>query len=422
MDKIYAAIFKSVQVIAAFLDSVVNDSRLRLMGPHFEGDLYPEYDRLLKKAPIVRSFAMGGWLALGFDAVTDALKDSRLSSDLRNSPSISGVNRMLSGDGESTILDYSTLLNTDPPDHTRLRKLARTGFLHKYIQSLEPRIQALIDDCLNNVRGQAEFDLVETLARPLPANVIAEILGVEDTERDGFKLLTEVFLRNSMTFTFQAQRLAVTTYYQLVEFMDGVVQRKRSQPGNDLISSLIATEEDGEQLTAQEVTTTCILLMLAGYETTTRLIISMVFLLSRHSQMHLLREQPQLIPNAVEESLRFEAPVQFLIRVVMENMEFHGARMKKHQIVTICYAAANRDPAVNEHPHEFDIKREKINHVAFGYGVHLCLGAELARLEARLVMEMLLDRYRNLSVKSETPKWEPNYFVRGLEELIVNVS
>ena len=124
----------------------------------------------------------------------------------------------------------------------------------------------------------------------------------------------------------------------------------------------------------------------------------------------------------MEESLRFEAPVQFLIRVAMEDMEFHGAKVKKHQTMSICYAAANRDPAANVQPHEFDIRRTKVNHVAFGYGIHLCLGAELARLEARLAMEMLFDKYQNLSVKSTTPKWEPSYFVRGLDELIVKVS
>ena len=420
MEKFYATCFKAFQITTSFLDRVVHESRLA--DPSFKGDPYREYARLLQKAPLVRSFTTGGWVVLGFDAVTDALKDPRFSVDGRNSPIISRVSRITAGDGES-ILDQNTLLNTDPPNHTRLRKLARTGFLHKYVQSLEPRIRSLIDDCLDTVQGQGEFDLVQTLARPLPANVIAEILGVEDSERDGFTRLTEVFLRNSMVFTFQAQRLAVDTYRQLSDFMDQVVQRKRSQPGNDLISQLIDAEEEGEQLSAQEVTSTCILLMLAGYETTTRVIGSMMFLLSGHKdQMQLLREQPQLIPNAVEESLRFESPVQFLLRVAMEDMEFHGAKIKKQQIVTICYAAANRDPAANEHPHEFNITRAKINHVAFGYGIHLCLGAELARLEARLALEMLLERYRSLVAKSDTPKWEPGYFVRGLEELVVNVS
>ncbi|HIG39836.1 MAG TPA: cytochrome P450 [Gammaproteobacteria bacterium] len=125
--------------------------------------------------------------------------------------------------------------------------------------------------------------------------------------------------------------------------------------------------------------------------------------------------------NAVEESLRFESPVQFLIRIAMEDMKFYGTSIKKHQTVTICYAAANRDPGANNRPDEFDITRKKISHVLFGHGIHLCLGAELARLEARLAIETLLEQYPNLSVKSAIPKWEPNHFVRGLEELIVNV-
>jgi cytochrome P450 len=238
MEKINAAIFKFAQIVASFLDRVVNRNALRLGGDEFHDDPYTEYDRLLTQAPLVRSFAMGGWVVLGFDAVTDALKDSRFSSDARNSPGVSSASRMWAGDGEPTILDYGTLLNTDPPDHTRLRKLARAGFLHKYVQSLAPRIQTLVDDCLSNVRGRQEFDLIETLARPLPANLIAEILGVEEIERDGFRRLSEVYMRNSMVQTFSAQRIAIDTYRQLLEFMDKVVQRKRSEPGADLISQL----------------------------------------------------------------------------------------------------------------------------------------------------------------------------------------
>ena len=167
----------------------------------------------------------------------------------------------------------------------------------------------------------------------------------------------------------------------------------------------------------------CVLLMIGGYETTTRLIGNAVYLLLRHPrQMEYLRDDPALLPNAIEEVLRFEPPFQFIVRNAREDVIFQGKHIKKNHTVSLLIAAANRDPAANENPHEFDIRREKINHITFGHGIHLCLGAELARLEGRVALEMILARYPKITLATEIPKWESGYVVRGLEELLLEVE
>ncbi len=420
MAKMLATVFKAAQVGGSFLDRIINDSHLG--NPEFTGEPYPEYERLLRKGPVIRSYVGGGWCLLSYDAVIEALKDPRFSVDMRNSPNISRMQRMAYR-GEKSMLGYPTLLNTDPPDHGRLRKLARTGFLRKYVQSLEPRIRELTDECLSTVQAKGQFDLVEALARPLPAYLISEILGVERDQRDRFRKLTERFFGNAGVIDFAAIRHANEAYAEILDFMEAVVEKKRVNPSEDLISALIAAEEDGEQLSAQELTTTCAILMIGGYETTMRLIGNVVYLLLRHpDQMRHLRENPEMSRKAIEETLRFEPPLQFVIRIAMEDMTFHGKRIKKHHTAILVIAAANRDPAANDRPHEFDIRREQINHVAFGHGIHLCLGAELARLEGRLALEMLLDRFPRMALHAETPRWEPGYAVRGLEELVLDVA
>ena len=205
--------------------------------------------------------------------------------------------------------------------------------------------------------------------------------------------------------------------------MENIVEGKRNNLGDDLISLLISADTDGEKLSSREVTRMCVLLMAAGYETTTRLIGNAVYLLLQNpDQLQYLRSDPKLIPQAIEEVLRFEPPVQTLTRTATEDMEILGEQIKKHQTVVLVIAAANRDPAANDSPHEFNIHREKINHIAFGHGIHLCLGAELARLEAKVALEVLLERYRIIELDTGTPKWEQSYLMRGLDELPLRIS
>ena len=419
MPSVASAVLRTVQRSGSFLDRVVNGSPIG--DPKFEGDPYSLYARLLAKGPLVRSYVMGGWSLLSFQAVHEALRDPRFSADVVQNPMINRIYRFAAR-GNSTLLDNPMFVSTDPPEHGRLRKLARHGFLHRYVQSLEPTIRRMTDECLTNAQGSGRFDLMATLARPLPASVISHILGIDLDDRERFKRLSEVFTRSSAVIDLDSIRQADAAFREMLDFMQEAIEKRRASPGDDLISTLITTEEDGDRLTAREVTSMGTLLMFAGYETTMRLIGNAVYLLLRHpAQMQCLREHPALLPNAIEEVLRFEPPAQFVTRTALEDVEFFDKRIRKDQILTLMIASANRDPAANENPHVFDVRRDNIKHIAFGHGIHLCLGAELARLESRIALEMLLERFPSMELYAE-PAWESGYWVRGLRELVVDTT
>jgi len=419
MPSVGSVIFKTVQRTGSFLDRVVNDSPIG--DPKFQGDQYSQYARLLAKGPLIRSYVAGGWSLLSFQAVHEAMHDLRFSSDVFQNPTINRMSRFAIR-GNSSLLDNPMLVSIDPPEHSRLRKLARQGFLHKFVQSLEPQIRRITDECLTSVQDRGQFDLIATLARPLPANLISHILGIELDEREPFKRLSEAFLRNSFVIDFDSMGRADAAFRDMLDFVQIAIDKRRSKPGDDLISNLITAEEDGDRLSAQEVTRTAVFLMFAGYETTMRLIGNAVYLLLRHpDQMQYLREHPGLLPNVIEEVLRFEPPLQFVIRTASQDMEFHGKRIRKDQFLTLIIASANRDPAANENPHVFDIHRQEIKHIAFGNGIHLCLGAELARLESSIALEMLLERFPRMELHTQ-PRWEPGFWIRGLEELTLDTT
>ena len=420
MQKLLGVIFKIVQMTASFFDRTINDHRLG--APEYFGDPYPEYERLLARGSVIRTYVVGGWSVLGFDAVSAVLTDPRISSDLMKNPTIRRMYRMSSG-GDSRILKNPLMLSMDPPEHSRIRKLARGGFLHKFVQSLEPKIRRLTNQCLDRVESQKQIELISVLARPLPAMLISDLIGVEVADRDRFRTLAEVFLQNVTVIEFSALVKADKAMGEMLDFMENIVEGKRNNLGDDLISLLITADTDGEKLSSREVTRMCALLMAAGYETTTRLIGNAVYLLLQNpDQLQDLRSDPKLIPQAIEEVLRFEPPVQTLTRTATEDMEILGEQIKKHQTIILVIAAANRDPAANASPQEFNIHREKINHIAFGHGIHLCLGAELARLEAKVALEVLLERYPIIELDTGTPKWEQSYLMRGLDELPLRIS
>ena len=419
MGRLYSALFGIFQLVAGLLDRYVTGGYFDVGG---RSDPYQQYERMRRNGAVVRSYVAGGWLVVGYAEVKEAATDPRFGVDVRKSPFIQRMVRMLARGEEVSFLDHVTLLNRDPPDHTRLRKLARQGFLHGYVQSLEPNIRQLVDECLGTVQGQGSFDLMETLAGPLPAFLISDILGVPRADRDKFQDWSETIAKYARTITYDGIRRTNVAYKAVLDYLADVVEYKRAHPADDLISRLIAAEEEGEKLSLEEVHSTGLLLLIAGHETTARLIGNAVYLLLSHpDQLALLRSKPSLLPNAVEETLRFEPPVLHTTRIALENVDFHGRTIEQFQTVELVIGAANRDPSANERPNEFDIRRDHPEHVAFGYGPHLCLGAELARLEARTALEMLLARYPRLRLESDAPAWGDSDFMRGLDELIVSV-
>jgi len=411
---------------AAFLglglaEKIRHGQSINLFSPGFRQNPHRAFADARKRGPVYYSLAIRAWWVTGFDQVREVLRDPRFSSDVRKFPKRADAIRKQIGDDAFRLENFEnpSMLNLDPPDHTRIRRLATHAFTAKYIASLEPRIRIIVDRCLDSLANQGSFDLMETLAKPLPAIVIAEMMGLPETDHARFQAWSEDLIAGTATNDPDVVVRAQASSRALIEYFAGIIESRRGDPGDDLIGQLMAAEEAGDKLNTQELYNTCLLLLVAGHETTTRLIGNgLYWLLKRPEQLARLRADPALLANAVEEMLRFEPPVMATQRFALEDMNFHGADLKKGDALFIGLAAANRDDRAIDRPNEFDIGRDKVSQVSFGYGIHLCIGATLARLEGRVAFERLLDRYPDLSLPDE-PEWGANPFFRGFDSLDV---
>lgn len=404
-------------------DYYVNHSVVHLHNPDFKHDPYPTYNTLRQRGAILASAANRGWVVSGYKEIEELLRDKRISNDLRKNTFLVNLIKFATGGIEVPMLDNPTMLNQDPPDHTRLRKLVATGFMHKYIDSLAPMIEQRVDELLDAIPLDANvIDFIQSLAGPLPAIVIAQMLGVPKTEQHKFERWSQDLLGLTEINNPEAIHLAAQANTDMRNYLATLTEIKRKQPGDDLISQLIAVEEAGDRLTLDELYSTCVLLLTAGHETTTRLIGNCLYLLLQDDkQMSIVRSSEHFLVNALEETLRIEPPVQNTVRFVDEAMVFRNRKLKSGQMVLLCIAAANRDPAINDQPDSFDVKRENIKHLSFGYGIHLCLGMSLARMEAKIALTKILQRYPNLTNAENKPSWGDNDFFRGLKTLRVSV-
>ena len=382
-------------------------------------DPYPYFEALRTESPIIRSYMYSGWAVTGHQEITHLMRRDDISSDFRTSKSFSRLMKFAAGGASVPIIDNPNMLNLDAPDHTRLRKLITHRFTHKYVQSLEPQITHQCQSLVDKIDLQpGQFDLMEAIAKPLPALVIADMLGVPESMYKQFQSWSEALLGGAMIDQPEMIRNAGDANDELIAYFETLTDEKRKNPGQDLISQLIQTEEEEDRLSLKELHINCILLLIAGHETTTRLIGNGMLLLLQHpEQLALLQERRELIPNAIEEMLRYEPPVQAFSRIVLKDFEYKGYQFKKGQVVILFYAAANRDPNLNENPQVFDIERDDPKHVSFGYGAHLCLGMSLARLEAKIVFNQLLDNFPAAALVDNKPNWGENPFFRGLNTL-----
>ena len=381
-----------------------------------EGNLVPD-SISLSDTQLIRG-------SLGFEEAQALFLDKRFGTDLRKNKFLTKMIRLASAGRNVSFLDNPTMLNLDPPDHTRLRKLVSQGFLHKYIMSLEPQIEEIVDQCLAGFTAPAtQFDVVTDLAKPLPAIVIGRLLGLPNEDIPYFQELSEKLLGLSAIGDDERMEAGGIANEALIDYFRGVIEEKRRNPGQDMIGRLIAAEEEGDRLTAEEMYSTCVLLLVAGHETTTRLISNGMYALLRHpDQIKMLIDDPSLMPNAIEEMLRFDPPVQLMPRFALQDCEFYGNKIKKNQLIVPVIASANRDPAANDNPEVFDIKRENIRHVAFGHGIHLCLGLSLARMEAKIALNKLLARFPNMTLAEQVLVWTPVMLVRGSDNLLIDVN
>ncbi len=388
------------------------------LSPAVAQDPYPLYADLLARSPVHRSRLTKAWVFSRYADVDAILRDHRrFSSDVRKRK----LNRRQRASLPAP--DDVTMLFLDPPEHTRLRSLVNKAFTRPAIAALEPRIRAIMQGLLDDVADPAAgFDLMTAVAAPLPVIVIAEMLGVAPEDRARFRVWSDRRARLlEPTLSAGDRELAREAGESLDDYFRPIIQARRREPRDDIVSALAQAEEAGDQLSEREMVNMLRLLLVAGNETTTNLIGNGMLALLRHpDQLEALRREPELIPAAVEELLRYDSPVQTDFRTAVEDCEVNGFPVRAHDNVVLLIGAANRDPAAFEDPDRLDVRRGEGSHISFGRGVHHCLGAQLARLEGRIVLEALLERFASIRLLDERPPAFRNSVVlRGLESLPV---
>jgi len=378
-------------------------------------DPYPAYRALRERGRVQRT-AAGHWLVLGYDEVSTLLTDQRFGEAAGRGGRIrlSRTQR----EGQHQLLGrVDTMLSQDPPEHTRLRRLVSKAFTPRSVQKMRPLIQEIVNELLDGLAGRAEFDLVSELAWPLPVIVIAEMLGIPRADRGRFKRWSDAMVA-TLGGDYSSLDEARRSNEELVEYVSRVIADRRKQPRDDLISRLVAAEESGQKLSEDEMLGTVALLLVAGNETTAHLVSSgTLALLRTPEQMARLREEPSLLPSAIDEMLRYTGPVHTTRRTAREDVRLGDANISRGEVVVGILAAANRDPEKYADPDRFEVARNATDHVAFGDGIHFCLGAALARLEGQVAIGTLLARFSNLRLLDNEPEWGGTFAIRGVTRL-----
>jgi cytochrome P450 len=393
-----------------------------LLSADFKSNPYPAYSRLRSNGPIhwADDFFGGAWLLPRYTDVKATLRDPRLSA----ARSYTFVDQF-GPKAQSELAEFNRifamwLLFLDNPQHRRLRKLMNTGFTPAMILSMRSRIQKIVDALLDRIAGAEQFDFMQDFAYPLPALVIAEMLGVDAADQTDFIAWSDdvaAFFSNSQA-TLEHARRAQNSLIAMTEYFRGVLLERRDKLGNDLISLLIRAEEEGDVLTIEELVAQCSLLLFAGHETTRYLLGNGLLLLLQHpDQLERLKDDPALMKNAVQEFLRYDSPVQFIIRIATNDFTLHGQPIKAGQKIVPLNGSANHDPLKFPNPDTLDIRRKTSGHLAFGYGAHTCLGATLSSLEAEIVFNTILHRLPHLHLIKKSPDWRSDVGFRGLKTL-----
>lgn len=335
------------------------------------------YRTMREERPVTRERASGTWMIFRYTDVLRVLSDH---------------------EAFSSRFGNLSLINTDPPRHRQLRNLVTQAFTPRAVEALRPRIAEIADQLLDEVVPQGGMDLVRDFAIPLPVTVIAELLGIPIAERERFKLWSDAFVTGGSELS-QAQASR-----EMAAYFGDLLDERRRRPRADLISTLLAARIDGESLGPDDLLGFCVLLLIAGNETTTNLIGNAVLCLDHHPEMwDALRANPDLVPSTVEEVLRYRSPVQSMFRVVRSEVQLGGHRLAAGETVVAWIGSANRDPLQFPHPESFDIERSSNRHLAFGQGIHFCLGAPLARLEGTIALRALIRRLPGLAVDRSFP-------------------
>jgi cytochrome P450 len=395
-----------------------------LFDPVFKADPYPTYARLRSSAPVHRATMPDGrgvWLITRYEDVLAVLKDERFVKDWRSAlapeqlaeiPPIPEVMKPLS----------RNMLDTDPPDHERLRALVSKAFTPRLIERMRPRVQAIADGLLDAVQDSGGMDLIDDYAFPLPITVIAELLGVPAEDRNNFREWSDAAVSGNASQEY-LEEILIPHMQAFTDYLRALFEEKHANPRDDLVSALVQAEEVGDKLSEDELLGMVFLLLVAGHETTVNLIGNGVLALLQHpDQLQKLKDDPSLIKPAVEELLRYDGPVETSTeRFAREDIDIGGTVIPRGEMVLVVLAAADHDPQRFSDPDELDITRTDNRHLAFGKGIHHCLGAPLARMEGQIAISTLLRRMPNLRLKgsSESLSWRPGMILRGLRGLPV---
>jgi cytochrome P450 len=396
---------------------------LNPFAPGYFEDPYGQYRELRERAPVHHN-PLGPWTITRYEDCSRLLRDPRMSVMPVNAD-VSPRTEMLERFGyERSERGTRGILNLDPPDHTRIRRLAQQAFTPRRVEMLVARIDALVDAMLDEVEPAGGMDVIADLAFPLPFAVISEMLGMPETDRAEMRRWSHLLVKALEPIVMPEEFPAILEAGDhLNEHVIAAIEWKRREPGDDLLSALIAAEEEGDRLSPAELRDQVVLLYLAGHETTVNLIGNGTLALLRHPDQHAaLRDDPDLIGNAVEELLRYDSPVQFSRRITLADVELGGQVIPERSFVFTCLGAANRDP---EHfgPDADDLdlrRRDAPHHISFGGGIHHCLGAVLARTEARAAIGTLARRFPALCLAGDEPAWNGRVVLRGLDEVPVS--
>ena len=388
--------------------------------PDVIADPYPLLHELRETSPVHKTGFSDFWVLTRFEDCRAALRDPRLGNPEpdEEAPSLLASARQRRPDGARSLL----FLN--PPDHTRIRSLVSRAFTPRRVEHLRPVVRAMTDELLDPVAEAGDCDLIDALAFPLPANVISEMVGVPASDRDWLRpLVSDLAATLEPTRQPGEMERAEAASAKVNEYLNDLIDRRRAEPADDLLSGLIEASDGQDRLTQPEVSVTVSLIYAAGFETTMNLIGNIVHTLMRHpDQLARLRADRSLVPSAVDEVLRFEPPVQIDGRYARADVEIGGHVIPKGDGLLTLLGAANRDPAAVEDPDRFDVGRADVPMLAFGSGIHYCLGAALARLEGQEVLDALLDRFGTWTPLDDNPPWKRRLTLRGLASLPVAFS
>jgi cytochrome P450 len=395
--------------------------------PLWASDPFPLYADLRQRAPIHRN-DLGFWVVARHEDCLAILRDRRASSDSLNV----AVDRMPQGFRTpvaeddpmvAAMLEMRPFLFRDPPDHTRLRGLVSKAFTPKVVESLRSRTEQVVDELLDAAMEAGTVDLLEAFAYPLPVRIICDLLGVPLEDQDRFKVWSNALARGldpDFLLTPEIIEARSQGVLQFAQYFFELLADRRSNPGEDLLSRLVQAEDGGTVLSEGEMLSTCILLLVAGHETTVNLIAGGALALLRNpDQFDRFRNEPALTRSGVEEMLRYVSPVQLTGRALTEDCAFGDAEFEAGDFVMLLIASANRDPDQFEDPERFDITRTPNNHLGFGFGVHHCLGAPLARMEAQVALTALVKRAPDLALAVDEVRYKTNVVLRGMESLPV---